>query len=440
MIQFSQFFPSRSRATGSPLGLLIGLMAIGLTATAQPLDPVTLQLKWKHQFQFAGYYAAVEQGYYREAGFDVRLREADDDREPAEVVLAGEAEFGIATSDLVLLHDQGRPVVVIAPIFQHSPLVFLAKEDSGITSIHDLVGRRVMIESHAAELLAYLEFEGIDRQELEIVPHRFDPAALIDNEVAAISAYSTDEPFLLENGGTRYLTFTPRATGIDFYGDTLFTTRATLERDPERVRRFRTASLRGWRYALDHPDELIDLILTRYSQRHSREHLVFEAEMTRRLILPEVVELGYQSPGRWRHIADTYHRLGMVRADLPLDGLILPTNADPDYGRFYFALGISSAIIGLLTVLSLHYVRLNRRIRQQAASLSTALSEITVLRGIIPICAGCKRVRHDSGYWDQVETYITERTEAEFSHCLCQDCMRRLYPRPIPEDDDPQHE
>lgn len=86
------------------------------------LDPVVLQLKWKHQFQFAGYYVAQQQGFYEAAGLDISIVEAPDDGSPpVQRVLQGQADFGVATSDLLLLRSAGQPVVALAAIFQHSP-------------------------------------------------------------------------------------------------------------------------------------------------------------------------------------------------------------------------------------------------------------------------------------------------------------------------------
>ncbi|HLP24689.1 MAG TPA: ABC transporter substrate-binding protein, partial [Acidobacteriota bacterium] len=73
--------------------LSLGLLWAGILPAAEPLERVTLQLKWRHQFQFAGYYAAIERGFYREAGLEVELREAVPGRDPVESVLRGEADF-----------------------------------------------------------------------------------------------------------------------------------------------------------------------------------------------------------------------------------------------------------------------------------------------------------------------------------------------------------
>src|SRR5215475_6906359 len=116
---------------------LVLLFALALSQyPANALDKVSLQLKWKHQFQFAGYYAALEKGYYRDAGLNVIIDEESDTREPILQVTQGHAEFGIGTSELVVARSQGKPVVVLAAIFQHSPFMFLVRKDSGITNVH----------------------------------------------------------------------------------------------------------------------------------------------------------------------------------------------------------------------------------------------------------------------------------------------------------------
>ena len=200
------------------------------------------------------------------------------------------------------------------------------------------LGKKSCIEAHAAELLAYLESEGISSTDLTLLPHSFDPNALILDQAAAISAYSTDEPFLLKQAGLEYLIFNPRASGIDFYGDTLFTTETQIKDNPERVKAFVDASLRGWAYALDHPDEVVDLIYSEYTQRHSKEHLLFEAEKTKQLILPDVVEIGYMNPGRWQRIAEIYTEMNMTPEKLSLDNFIYNPNPRPDLTWLYLSL------------------------------------------------------------------------------------------------------
>jgi len=87
--------------------------------SAQQTKNVTLQLSWKHQFQFAGYYAAIEKGYYSEVGLSVNLIEAEEGQNPAYKVIEGKADFGVCTSDIILMRDKQMKAVVLATIFKY---------------------------------------------------------------------------------------------------------------------------------------------------------------------------------------------------------------------------------------------------------------------------------------------------------------------------------
>ncbi len=332
--------------------------------TERPLERVTLQLKWRHQFQFAGYYAAIEKGYYREAGLDVHLVEAQPGHDPVETVLNGEAQFGVGTSEVVLLRAQGKPVLVLATIFQHSPLVLIARGSGAVTDLQGLHDRPLMIEPQSAELFAYFRNEGIDTDRLQIVPHSFSVDDLLAGKVGAMSGYSTDEPYLLQKAGVEYTVLSPRAGGIDFYGDNLFTTEEVARMRPEMVKAFRAASLRGWEYALENPDEIIELAINRYQSVKSLSHLRFEAERTAQLMHPGLIEVGHMNPGRWRHIAQTYEEFGMVPKDFDPSPMLYDPDPQTDLRAWYWALGILAAVtvtaLGWVTPL----VRLNRRLRR----------------------------------------------------------------------------
>jgi ABC-type nitrate/sulfonate/bicarbonate transport system substrate-binding protein len=240
------------------------LSKCGDTPPAWALEQVVLQLNWKHQFQFAGYYAAIERGYFRDAGFAVSLRELQEGADPVDLVLDGEADFGVAASELALHRAQGKPVVALATIVQHSPLILLVNRRK-VSVIDSLQGSRIMLTPHETELFAYLRREEITQ--FTTVPHSFDTQDLIEGRVDAMSGYATDEPYLLKKVGFPYLVFNPTAVGIHFYGDTLFTNAARIKGSPERVRAFRAAAIKGWQYALAHPEDIADLILAKYSRQ-----------------------------------------------------------------------------------------------------------------------------------------------------------------------------
>jgi diguanylate cyclase (GGDEF)-like protein/PAS domain S-box-containing protein len=376
------------------LELIAALLVTSIAGSAQAatgLQPVTLQLNWKHQFQFAGYYAAIEQGYYREAGFDVRVQELQDGRDPIDAVLAGAAEYGVGASELALRRGKGQPLVVLATILQHSPLVLIAA-GRGEASIHELAGKKIMMVPHETELIAYLQREGLPLDRIVQVPHSFNPDDLLRGRVAAMSGYSTDEPYLLKKAGLPFNLYSPRASGIDFYGDSLFATEKQVRAHPERVAAFLNASLRGWQYAMDHPAELADLILARYGQRKSRQHLLFEAEEMRRLMQPQLVEIGYMNPGRWEHVAATYAELGMLPASYSLDGFLYQPARRTDWALVY-RIGILAAIVlliagGMVAVLIRLNLRLSREVserRRMQEELSKSEQRYRTLIDIAPL-------------------------------------------------------
>jgi diguanylate cyclase (GGDEF)-like protein/PAS domain S-box-containing protein len=344
--------------------LLAGVLAPALANDDAKLQSVTLQLNWKHQFQFAGYYAAIEHGYYRDAGFSVRLQEQQADRDPVDVVLSGEADFGVGASELALRRAQGLPVVVLASILQHSPLVLIVPGHGGVT-LHELAGKKIMLLPHEKELIAYLKMEQLPLDRVVVVQHSFNVNDLLAGKVSAASGYSTDEPFLLKKAGVSFNLMSPRASGIDFYGDSLFTSEKLASARPEQAAAFLNASLRGWRYAMGHHGEMADLIIARYSRRKSRDHLLFEAAEMQRLMQPNLVEIGYMNPRRWDQVAATYAQAGMMPASYTLDGFLFRPQQGIDWAPLY-RIGAAAVIVLLVAgVVVAVLVRLNLRLSHE---------------------------------------------------------------------------
>ncbi|MDR3372606.1 MAG: ABC transporter substrate-binding protein [Ancalomicrobiaceae bacterium] len=338
---------------------------------------VTIQLKWRHQFQFAGYYAAIDQGYFRDAGLDVTLREAREGEDPAEVVASGGADYGIGTSELVVSRARGAPLVALAATYQHSPFGIVSLRGHGIETVHDLVGKRVMVEPQAAEIWAYLKLEGISADRLTLVPHSFDTHSLTAGDVDAMTVYTTDETFALQQAGLDFQLFTARSDGIDFYSDVLFSTEREVRAHPDRVPAVIAAVRKGWHYAVAHPDEMVKLIRERYSDRKSVAELLYEAEHGRALMALDVVEFGYMSEGRWRHIADTYASLGMIDGSVSLDDFLYK----PDIGldrdlviRLSIAMALAVLVVGGVGG---RFYALSRQLRREMAVRAGAEAGLT---------------------------------------------------------------
>ncbi len=377
--------PVRSK----PRQRILASLAIGLLWVLLPnpagavpprtLDKATIELKWLHHFQFAGYYAALEKGFYRDVGLDVSIVEGGPNVEVEKDVLSGRADFGVGTSALLLNRARGEDFVVLGQIFQHSPAIFLTPRDTGIRSIADMAGRRFMYSNQHGDMLAILRKNGIDESGIVKVPHKGDPGDLIGGKADVMLAYSFNEPFVLEQVGEPYLTFSPQTYGIDFYGDNFFTTRKLVDKRPEFVAAFREATLRGWRYALAHKAETADLILSKYSRVRSREWLLFEAVQMETLIQPTLVELGYQNPARWRHVSDTFVELGMLPAGFDPLPVIYAPREPKDHRLTIAVVLIAGAIIAVLGGLLFTFRRLNRELYTAHEEMARGGDQLRVL-------------------------------------------------------------
>ncbi|MFZ6863859.1 diguanylate cyclase domain-containing protein [Undibacterium sp. Ji67W] len=364
------------------LALLLVQLCPSFISSVYALEKVNLQLKWTHEFQFAGYYAAKEKGYYDQVGLDVNIREADPSLDVNEEVVSGRAQYGVGTSSLILERKAGKPLVVLAVIFQHSPQIILLRNGSTAQSVHDIKGKRLMLEPQSDELVAYLKAEGISLNNITMQKHSFDVQDLVDGLTDAMSAYSFSEPYYLDRAKFDYQAFTPRSDGIDFYGDNFFTSEAEINQHPERVKAFRDASLRGWDYALAHPDEIIDLILKKYPNKNrpnTREFLRFEADKVSELMRSDLLATGYMNPGRWRHIADTYAGLGMLPPDFSLDHFLYEPNPAINFKLIYSIIAATLLFACVAGVITFYILRVNRRLAQSLDELKAGELKLKLL-------------------------------------------------------------
>lgn len=342
------------------------------------LRRVRVQLKWRHQFQFAGFYAAIEQGFYRDAGLAVELIEYSPGITPIDQLIGSRVDFAVADTGALIYRATGVPLVALAAIFQHSPSILLARGDRGIDALADLRDRRVMLSGGYmnAELMAMLATAGLGPTDFEMLPADTSVQILVDDGVEAYNAYTTNEPYLLERQGVPYRLFQPRDHGVDFYGDLLITTERLIAEEPKLVASFRAATLAGWAHAAEHPEETVEAILAGYnSQEKSRAHLLFEAEESIRLILSNVVPIGYMNEERWRRIETAFLEQGLVRGRSDLTDFLYEPEGSASLlrllGRHRVELAVGGALLFVLLLLA-HIAHLRARIAAHTRELREA--------------------------------------------------------------------
>lgn len=317
------------------------IISIFLTSSifANNLKKVKIELLWTHQFEFAGFYMAKEKGFYKEAGLEVEILDGFQ-KNTLEDVLNQKVDFGVSSSKIIYDAIKGKEVVALASIFQSSPYAWVVTKDSKIESLNDFIGKTIMHAQHSLdniELLAMLKARSIDTSKINFIPTNYNIDDLIEKKCDVTSSYISNEPYALEAKDIEYTLFKPIDEGIDFYGDILFTSKNFLKNNPQTVKKFREASLRGWQYAFENIEETISLIHKHYNPSRSLGHLRFEANILKDQSLYPFVSIGTMNMDRWAAIAQTFKDLGYLdSAEIP-DGFIYTEDDDGFLNQKLFA-------------------------------------------------------------------------------------------------------
>lgn len=281
-------------------------------------------MKWVHQAQFAGFYAAVKQGYYKDAGLDVEIRPGGADFPSVQMVASGSEEFGVTGADQILLaREKGVPVTAISTIYRETPFVLFSLKDSGITKIEDLVGQTVGIKLGGNEELTYramVKSAGVDGSKIEEMPIKYDLSPLLSGQVKAWPGYVINEVLAVQELGKEVNIIKPSDYGINFYADTLFAKQDLIEKDPELVKSFVQASMKGWAYAIEHPEEAAAYGLE-YSKDLKLDHEVNMMKASIPMLQPDKLPLGKMDAKEWETLQKSLMELNFLKTEQPLENV-----------------------------------------------------------------------------------------------------------------------
>ncbi|NCB12693.1 MAG: diguanylate cyclase, partial [Erysipelotrichia bacterium] len=155
---------------------------------------------WLDQFEFAGFYVALEKGFYKDVGLEVELKKYDPSMNILEEVLNKNADFGTSSSSLIVDKSNGKDIVLLGSIFQSSPLILLALENSNIDYIEDMKNKSLMITQEQQKFATFksmINSKGVKIDDLKVLEHSFNVDDLINKKTDLMLAYITNEPFLL---------------------------------------------------------------------------------------------------------------------------------------------------------------------------------------------------------------------------------------------------
>jgi len=275
------------------LFLFISTVYAQLNHGQEKLEHVSLQLHWKYEFEFAGFIAAKEKGFYKDAGLDVTLKEFDNGTDVIDDVISGRSTYGIYNSSTLIEYLKGKPIVLVASFFKRSALVLITKPN--IKTPKDLIGKRIMCTSKADMKLnfgPYFRGYGVGLNAFQYVPHTFSVKDFAEGKVDAMTAYISDQPYKLNKLGIKYNILDPSNDNLFTLQEELFTSKKEVKMHPQRVEAFKKASIKGWEYALSHKQELIDIIHKKYAPQISVDALKYEANAIDKLILPYIYDIG----------------------------------------------------------------------------------------------------------------------------------------------------
>ncbi|MCY4259803.1 MAG: ABC transporter substrate-binding protein [Rhodobacteraceae bacterium] len=257
------------------LGLLSTLtLLLGLGSAPQAADSLTLQLKWVTQAQFAGYYVALDKGYYAEEGLDVTVNAGGPDIAPPQLIAGGAADLIIEWLPAALAaRERGLPLVNIAQPFKSSGLMLTCRKDTGITSPADFPGRTLGVWYFGNEypFLSWMSQLGIPTDGSEggvtVIKQGFNVDPLLSGQADCISTMTYNEYWQVIDAGYApddLITFKYEEQGVATLEDGIYALESSLD-DPamvDRFVRFVRASMRGWKYAEANPDEAADIVLS----------------------------------------------------------------------------------------------------------------------------------------------------------------------------------
>lgn len=286
------------------------------------LIPMTFMAGYKPQanLPFVGAYIAKAKGFFEEEGLDVTIEHSAGQGQHLQYLAAGTVQVTNQDAAVLLQRraDPGLPLVSIALIGQKGQQAYAALESSGMKTPKDWEGHTVGYKgTPPPDLFALLDAAGADLEKIKLVNVGFDPRLLTEGKVDIYPVFKSNEPYLINSWGYDLNLWTAEDYGVPSLGLAYVTSEEILQTQPEMLTRFLRAALRGIQYAVDHPDEAVDVTLTYTGPETDAAHMRFMLDAEIRDAQSDTTQQfgwGWQTPEQWAGLAS------MLKAqDLPVE-------------------------------------------------------------------------------------------------------------------------
>ncbi len=232
-------------------------MTTAAAASALPLmprmgaaaTPFAMQAAWINDAEFAGYFVAIDQGYYAAEGLDLTYLPGGPDVIPEATIVAGRADLALTTPDTTIkaITDQGAKFKIIGTQYQKNPIGIVSLKRNPINSPADMVGKTIAVPPvNTISVEAVLAMNGIDRASVNIVPYAYDPTPLIKGEIDASLDFTTNVPYTIQQAGEEATSFLLYDFGYTIYNDTVVVTEDVLAAKRKELVAWLRASRKGW--------------------------------------------------------------------------------------------------------------------------------------------------------------------------------------------------
>jgi len=293
--------------------IVMVMLTVGLAFSAQAAEKVTIQLKWVTQAQFAGYFVAQDKGYYQAEGLEVTIKPGGPDIAPPQVIAGGGADVIIDWMPAALAsREKGVALVNIAQIFKKSGMMLTCRKDSGIKSPADFRGKTLGVWFYGNEypFLSWMSQLGIPTtggsDGVTVLKQGFNVDPILQKQAECVSTMTYNEYWQIVDAGlspSELVVYKYEDQGVSTLEDGLYVMEKNLRKKAfvNKMARFLRASIKGWKYAADHPDEAADIVLENddtgaQTEKHQRRMM----REINKLVGNQPQGIGYLLPADYR--------------------------------------------------------------------------------------------------------------------------------------------